>query len=120
MPTPGEHKTVQARILAYAKELGWAVVPREEAERRRGFNAVSVGRKQARVASLYLENVLFAQVRRFKPLSPVFTSRRNASEAVPGDHTKPADRTHPHPFITTNRTISALLWALSLWAVFLR
>ena len=39
MPIPGEHKTVQARILAYAQELGWAVVPREEAERRWGFDA---------------------------------------------------------------------------------
>jgi hypothetical protein len=23
MPLPGEHKTVQARILAYAQEIGW-------------------------------------------------------------------------------------------------
>lgn len=43
MPTPGEHKTVQARILAYAKEVGWAVVSREEAERRRGFNLEATG-----------------------------------------------------------------------------
>ncbi len=28
MPSPGEHKTVQARILAYAKEVCWTVVPR--------------------------------------------------------------------------------------------
>ena len=26
MPAPGEHKTVQARILAYAKEIGWGRV----------------------------------------------------------------------------------------------
>jgi type I restriction enzyme R subunit len=38
MPTPGEHKTVQARILAYAKEIGWTFVPRGEAEKRRGFD----------------------------------------------------------------------------------
>ena len=38
MPTPGEHKTVQARILAYAQEIGWTYVPRAEAERRRGFD----------------------------------------------------------------------------------
>lgn len=37
MPTPGEHKTVQARILAYAEAIGWTIVSREEAERRRGF-----------------------------------------------------------------------------------
>ena len=38
MPTPFEHKTVQARILKYAEAIGWTVVPREEAEERRaGF-----------------------------------------------------------------------------------
>ena len=35
---PGEHKTVQARILAYAQEIGWRSVPRAEAEVRRGFD----------------------------------------------------------------------------------
>lgn len=38
MPAPGEYKTVQARILAYAQEIGWIFVLREEAERRRGFD----------------------------------------------------------------------------------
>jgi type I restriction enzyme R subunit len=37
MPTPGEHKTVQARILKYAQDIGWKFVPRAEAERRRGL-----------------------------------------------------------------------------------
>jgi hypothetical protein len=37
MPAPAEHKTVQARILAYAQEIGWTYVSREEAERRRGL-----------------------------------------------------------------------------------
>jgi len=32
MPIPSEHKTVQARILAYAEEIGWTFVPRAEAE----------------------------------------------------------------------------------------
>jgi|GEM_PF-1810244 hypothetical protein len=27
MPRPSEHKTVQARILACAQEIGWASVP---------------------------------------------------------------------------------------------
>ncbi len=35
---PSEHKTVQARILAYAQEIGWTFVSREEAERRRVLN----------------------------------------------------------------------------------
>ena len=39
MPAPGEHKTVQARILQYAQETGWTFVPRAEAETRRGFKA---------------------------------------------------------------------------------
>jgi type I restriction enzyme, R subunit len=30
---PSEHKTVQARILAYAQEIGWTFVSREQAER---------------------------------------------------------------------------------------
>lgn len=38
MSKPSEHKTVQARILAYAQECGWTLVSREEAERRRGFD----------------------------------------------------------------------------------
>jgi hypothetical protein len=27
MPSPGEYKTVQARILAYAQQIGWTYVP---------------------------------------------------------------------------------------------
>ncbi len=38
MPSPGEHKTVQSRILEYAQAIGWTFVPREEAEQRRGFD----------------------------------------------------------------------------------
>jgi hypothetical protein len=36
MSSPTEHKTVQARILAYAQDIGWTLVSREEAEQRRG------------------------------------------------------------------------------------
>jgi type I restriction enzyme R subunit len=32
MPTPGEHKTVQARILEYTEVIKWTIVSREEAE----------------------------------------------------------------------------------------
>jgi len=31
MPSPGEQKTVQARILKYAQEIGWTFLPRAEA-----------------------------------------------------------------------------------------
>lgn len=37
MPTPGEHKTVQARTLGYAEAIGWTIVSRKEAEQRRNF-----------------------------------------------------------------------------------
>ena len=36
MPSPREHKTVQASILAYGQEIGWRFVPHAEA--RRGFD----------------------------------------------------------------------------------
>ena len=36
MPAPGEHKTVQARVLKYAQEIGWRYVSRGDAEARRG------------------------------------------------------------------------------------
>jgi type I restriction enzyme R subunit len=38
MPAPGEHKTVQARILKHAQEVGWTHVLRAETEDRRGFD----------------------------------------------------------------------------------
>jgi hypothetical protein len=31
MPAPAEHKTVQARLLEYAQEIGWRFVPWDEA-----------------------------------------------------------------------------------------
>ena len=34
MPTPGEHKTVQSRILEYAQAIGWTFVSREEADHK--------------------------------------------------------------------------------------
>ena len=38
MANPTEYKTVQSRIMAYSEEIGWSYVPRDEAERRRGFD----------------------------------------------------------------------------------
>src|SRR4051812_20630446 len=45
IPKPTEHKTIQARILAYAREVGWAYVPRGEAEKRRGFDHARAARR---------------------------------------------------------------------------
>jgi type I restriction enzyme R subunit len=65
---PGEYKTVQVRILEYAHEAGWTVVPRAEAERRRGFDpAGATPEEQARGASLFFGDLLHAQVRLFNP-----------------------------------------------------
>jgi type I restriction enzyme R subunit len=67
MPTPGEHKTVQARILAYAEAIGWTVVSREEAERRRGFDPEVPPADRARNRSLFFDDLLDAKVREFNP-----------------------------------------------------
>jgi type I restriction enzyme R subunit len=67
MPKPGEHKTVQARILAYAEAIGWTLVSREEAERRRGFDPEVPPADRARNRSLFFDVVLDAKVREFNP-----------------------------------------------------
>jgi type I restriction enzyme R subunit len=82
MPTPGEHKTVQSRILEYAQAVGWTFVSREEAERRRaGFPTrlglphggqecppSAIAGKNARASlSLFFDDLLDAKVREFNP-----------------------------------------------------
>jgi type I restriction enzyme R subunit len=68
MPGPTEYKTVQARILAYAQDIGWAYVPRDEAERRRGFDpAGATPEERARKSSLFFGDLLHSQVRAFNP-----------------------------------------------------
>ena len=68
MPIPGEHKTVQSRILKYAQEIGWDVVPRAQAEARRGFTAAGISpAERAAKASLYFDDLLYAKVREFNP-----------------------------------------------------
>ena len=64
MPKPGEHKTVQARILKYAEEIGWTFVPLAEAERRRG---VKNGESGIGDGSLYFDDLLDDKVREFNP-----------------------------------------------------
>ncbi len=77
MSKPSEHKTVQARILAYAQEIGWTFVSREEAERRRGLNHKERRDRKEDLDSdslsslcslrLFFEDLLHAQVREFNP-----------------------------------------------------
>lgn len=63
MPKPGEHKTVQARILQYAQDIGWVYVPRAEADRRRGVSAP--GEKPR---SIYFDDLLNQKTVEFNPL----------------------------------------------------
>ena len=78
MPTPGEHKTEPpspsglrrsgARILAYAEaihlrqgyvgQVGWTIVSREEAERRREITAMTNGEGRMTNASLFFDDLL--------------------------------------------------------------
>jgi len=68
MSIPTEHKTVQARILKYAQEIGWTYVARDEAERRRGFDSDgATTEERARKASLFFGDLLHSQVRAFNP-----------------------------------------------------
>ena len=68
MASPGEHKTVQARILAYAQEIGWTFVPRAEAEARRGFDPDgATPEERARTATLYFGDLLHERVLAFNP-----------------------------------------------------
>ncbi|MEW8555467.1 MAG: HsdR family type I site-specific deoxyribonuclease [Candidatus Thiodiazotropha sp.] len=67
MPKPGEHKTVQARILAYAEAIGWMLVSREEAEQRRGFDPDVPPKDRAKGRSLFFDDLLDAKVREFNP-----------------------------------------------------
>lgn len=68
MPKPGEHKTVQARILEYAQDIGWTYVAHPEAESRRGFDPDgATAEDRARPASLFFGDLLHAQVAKFNP-----------------------------------------------------
>ena len=67
MSKPGEHKTVQARILAYAEAIGWTIVSREEAERRRGIAAMTNGEGRRPNEGLFFDDLLDAKVREFNP-----------------------------------------------------
>ena len=67
MPAPGEHKTVQARILSYAEAIGWTIVSREESEQRRGFDPDVQPAERAKNRSLFFDDLLDAKVREFNP-----------------------------------------------------
>jgi type I restriction enzyme R subunit len=72
MNKPTEHKTVQARILEYAAAIGWTIVPRQEAEERRGGIPAPLRKKDGdrnvpAPLSLFFDDLLDAKVREFNP-----------------------------------------------------
>lgn len=68
MPKPSEHKSVQARILKYASEIGWTVVPQSESEQRRGFDDTAISpREKAKNASRFYTDLLYQKVQEFNP-----------------------------------------------------
>ncbi|MEI7929864.1 MAG: hypothetical protein WCH40_15030 [Verrucomicrobiales bacterium] len=67
MSKPTEHKTVQARILEYAEAIGWTIVCREEAERRRGVERTKDETGRMKGGSLFFDDLLDAKVREFNP-----------------------------------------------------
>lgn len=68
MSKPTEHKSVQARILKYAQEIGWRYVPQSEAEHRRGFDPSGASpRDKAKNASRFFTDTLFEKVKEFNP-----------------------------------------------------
>jgi type I restriction enzyme R subunit len=68
MPIPSKHKTVQARIIEYAEEIGWTVVPREEAEANRGFDPQMPAKDRAKEALLYIDDLLDPKIRKIRTL----------------------------------------------------
>ena len=60
----GEHKTVQARILKYAQDVGWTFVPRPEADARRG----KLEDTQKAPPSLFFDELLNTKVRELNPI----------------------------------------------------
>jgi len=66
MPKPTEHKSVQARILKYANEIGWSIVSQSEAEGRRGFNnSAASPREKAKNASRFFTDTLYEKIKQF-------------------------------------------------------
>ena len=60
MPKPGEHKTVQKRILEYARETGWTVLSQSKAEDLRGFDRSLPPKEATKAASVFFDDELFA------------------------------------------------------------
>jgi len=67
MPSPSENKTVQSRIISYARDMGWHYVSRSESEKRRSFSEGVDSQERSRTSSPYFEDTLFSKVKEFNP-----------------------------------------------------
>ena len=67
MPTPSEHKTVQARILEYIGNSDWSIVSHEESEQRRWFDPNASPKDRAKYHSIFFDDLLDTKVRKFIP-----------------------------------------------------
>ena len=67
MPTPSEHKTVQARILAYAQESGWTLVSRAEADVRRASSSEGYAGTRGQGAETMITTFLTTTCRERQP-----------------------------------------------------
>lgn len=68
MLKPNEYKSVHARILKYADEIGWKIIEKDEAEFLRGFDTSAKSPKEkAKNASRFFTDTLFEKVKQFNP-----------------------------------------------------
>ena len=63
MRTPGENKTVQARMLDHTEAIGWSFVSRGVAEQRRGIASGQKPEVGSQRGSLFFDDRLDAKVR---------------------------------------------------------
>jgi hypothetical protein len=63
MANPTEYKTVQSRIMAYAEEIGWSYIPRDEAERRRRFLPLRNSLPKDAARKMMEHHLMTAQIR---------------------------------------------------------
>lgn len=66
---PTEQKSVQKRIIKYAKELGWKYINREKSDARRGLSSAQAKNDDWKGQPYYLETLL-AKLKEFNPWLP--------------------------------------------------
>jgi len=68
MPKPNEHKSVQARILKYASDIGWSFVSQNDAESRRNFDQTGASpREKAKNSSRFFTETLYEKTKEHNP-----------------------------------------------------